>query len=355
MSLHAALERWLARQWWRPDTSPAARAMLPLAALYGLLAQRRAATDRRIAARRPPLPVPVWVVGNVVVGGAGKTPLVLALVQALRAAGVRPGIVSRGYGREGHGVRAVSLQDEAHAVGDEALLLRRRAGVPVWVGRDRHAAALALLQAEPDVNLLLADDGLQHQRLARRLEIVVMDERGVGNGRLLPAGPLREPWPQPARSDRVLIHSGADAPTAGGHTGPALPRLERRFGRALPLGAWWQGDAGAAVPVAQLRGRPLLALAGIATPEKFFRMAEAEGLTLQRCPQPDHAPYPAPPWPPGTTEVVTTEKDAVKLPPAWAAAGGVQVWVLPLDSTVPEAWFSDLLQRFGPAHFTPRA
>lgn len=347
MNLRAALERWLAGQWWRPDTTPAARALLPLAALYGLLARRAAAAGRREAERRPPLPVPVWVVGNVVVGGAGKTPVVLALVEALRRAGVRPGIVSRGHGGTVTGVREVLPEDSARAVGDESLLLARRTKVPVWIGRDRHAAALALLRAHPDIDLLLSDDGLQHLRLARQLEIVVVDERGVGNGRLLPAGPLREPWPTAPRSDRAILHSGPQA---------AEPRVERRLERAWPLAAWWRGEASAAVPLADLAGRPLVALAGIASPEKFFVMLEAAGLRIERAPQADHAAYREPPWPRGATDVVTTEKDAVKLPAAWAPGtgdGGLstarpRVWVVPLDSSLPEAWVQDLLHRFGP-------
>lgn len=343
MPWRAGLERWLARQWWRPGLSLGAGALLPLSWLYGALAARQRAAERRTGRVRGALPVPVWVVGNVVVGGAGKTPLVLALVDALRRSGVRPGIVTRGYGRRedanSTSTREVRPQDAAADVGDEALLLSRRSGVPVWVGRDRELAARALLLAHPAVNLVLADDGLQHLRLRRALEIVVMDERGIGNGRLLPAGPLREPWPQAPRPDRTLIHSGPEAPA---------PRLARSLGPAWPLAAWWQGDATQAVALGELRGRPLLALAGIATPEKFFAMLESQGLDIRRLPQADHAPYPSPPWPPGTPDVVTTEKDAVKLPPAWAAEGGPRVWVLPLDSSVPADWFAALLHRFGP-------
>ena len=143
--------------------------------------------------------MPVVVVGNLVAGGAGKTPVVLAIVAALQAAGHRPGIVSRGYGgRTGasggtNGVLEVEENTPAHRTGDEPLLLRRRSGCPVVVGADRVAAAQALRAAHPTLSVIVSDDGLQHRRLARSVEIIVFDERGVGNGRCLPAGPLREP------------------------------------------------------------------------------------------------------------------------------------------------------------------
>jgi tetraacyldisaccharide 4'-kinase len=306
------------------------------------------------------LPVPVWVIGNVVVGGAGKTPAVLALIDALRRAGHRPGVVSRGYGRVDNtgAVRVVNHDDDAGHVGDEALLLRRRGRVPVFVATDRHAAALALLQANPEVDVVLADDGLQHTRLPRQLEIVVFDERGIGNGLLLPAGPLREAWPSAdagAQGASRLVLYNANHPSL------AWPgaMLERQLARAWPLAAWWQGNESSAVPLTALHGRPLLALAGLAAPEKFFAMAEAAGLSLKRLPQPDHARYLQPPWPPGTHDVVTTEKDAVKLRPEWAAEGDARkpaaaresrprIWVLPLDSCVPEEWFAAALARTWP-------
>ena len=352
-----ALERALARMWWAPAPTAWAHALRPLAWLYGRLAESRADSGRRLANARPALPVPVWVVGNVVVGGAGKTPVVLALIDALQRAGHHPGVVSRGYGRHsGHdGARAVADHDDAGKVGDEALLLRRRGRVPVFVAADRHAAAQALLHAHPEVDILLSDDGLQHTRLARQLEIVVFDERGIGNGLLLPAGPLREPWPpradDPGAASRLVLYN-ADRPSL---PGPGA-LLERGLGRAWPLAAWWRGDASAARPLTALQGRPLLALAGLAAPEKFFVMARAHGLSIQTWPQPDHAPYPAAPWPSGTRDVITTEKDAVKLRPDWASSveqdaadpsqdSRPRVWVLPLDSRVPQDWFTAACDR----------
>ncbi|MFO1270133.1 MAG: tetraacyldisaccharide 4'-kinase [Rubrivivax sp.] len=332
----ARLEPLLARHWWRREASWLSRGLAPLAALYGALAAR--------AARREPetLPVPIVVVGNLVVGGAGKTPTVIALVQALAAAGWRPGIVSRGHGRAGEGVHAVQPGDGAATAGDEPLLLRRRTARPVWVGRDRVAAVRALLAAHPDVDVVVSDDGLQHARLPRRLEIVVFDERGAGNGRLLPAGPLREPMPAAWPPERLVLYN-APAPST------AVPgALARRApGPVLPLRAWLGGDASAAQPLSALRGHRLLAAAGIASPERFFAMLEAAGLSIERLPLPDHHAYATLPWPAATPEVVLTEKDAVKLDPG--LLGTTKAWVVGLDFALPADFINAVLRRLGPA------
>ncbi len=331
-TLAARAEALLAGHWWQPVPSALARALKPLAALYGALAAR----NRRASASAAALPVPVIVVGNFVAGGAGKTPTVIALVAALRAAGRRPGVISRGHGRRDGGLRAVSPDADPAAVGDEPLLIRRRTGVPVWVGRDRRAAALALCGAHPEVDLLVADDGLQHRALARDVELVVFDERGVGNGLLLPAGPLREALPSAAPARMRVLYTGARASTPM----PGALAL-RHLELAWPLADWTSGNEAGAVPITDLRGRPLLAVAGMAAPEKFFGMLEALGLRIERLPLPDHFDYRTLPWPDPGAEIVTTEKDAVKLDPQRLA--GTRVWVLPLDLQVPAALVEELL------------
>ncbi len=321
----------LQRHWWRAPPSLLARALQPLSGLYRALA----AADRAL---KPPqaLPVPVLVVGNLVLGGAGKTPTVIALVQALAAAGCRPGVVSRGYGRRGDAPRAVRAGDDVQAVGDEPLLIARRTGVPLWVGRDRVQAARQLCAAHPEVDLLIADDGLQHHRLARQAQCIVFDERGAGNGLLLPAGPLRQPLPRqlPPHSRVLYTHGVASTALPG-----AL--AQRRLGRAWPLAAWQRGDAAAALPLAALQGRPLLAAAGLAAPQKFFAMLREAGLHATELPLPDHHAYEQLPWPAGTADVLVTEKDAVKLDPA--RLGATRVWVLPLDLVLPVGFAAELL------------
>ena len=289
------------------------------------------------------LPVPVLVVGNHVVGGAGKTPTVIAIVQALQQAGHRPGVISRGYGRLGRATHTVEPGDAATTAGDEPLLIRRRCGVPVWVGAQRAAAGRALCAAHPEVDVLVSDDGLQHAALVRSAEVVVFDERGVGNGLLLPAGPLREPLPKAVPPWRRVLYTAGFASTGL----PGALAL-RSISSALPLSAWLASDATAAVPLSALAGRPLLAVAGIAAPDKFFSMLRTAGLTIEPRPLPDHHAYTTLPWPAGTPEVVTTEKDAVKLDPL--RLGSTRVWVVPLNLTLPDALAADLIALLFPPH-----
>ncbi|NCW89592.1 MAG: tetraacyldisaccharide 4'-kinase, partial [Rhodocyclales bacterium] len=160
--------------------------------IYGLVVSVRRHLYQWGLLKQVRLPVPVLVVGNLIVGGAGKTPVALSIAQQLKDLGWRPGIISRGYGRKVPGVRAVGVGDSPQYVGDEPLLYAQQ-GFPVFVGEKRAAAGRALLVANPGVNILIADDGLQHLNLARDIEVVVFDQRGVGNGHCLPLGPLREP------------------------------------------------------------------------------------------------------------------------------------------------------------------
>jgi len=188
------------------------------------------------------LPVPVVVVGNVVAGGAGKTPLVMALVQHLKAQGIQVGVISRGFGARRVSGASAPTSVEVHEVlpnslpqdvGDEPLLIRRTTGVPVFTGINRHAAGLALLERHPETQLIISDDGLQHLALQRDLEVVVFDDRGLGNGWLLPAGPLREPWPRPCD---LVLHTGQKHAFGGFRSTRTLAPLARNAkGDALPL------------------------------------------------------------------------------------------------------------------------
>jgi tetraacyldisaccharide 4'-kinase len=329
--VRAALEALFRQLWWLPQPRWAAvlsTLCLPVATLYGFLQQRQ----RNAAPTPRPSPVPVVVVGNLVAGGAGKTPTVVALVQSLRDAGHRPGIVSRGHGRRGDGVRRVTASDTAASVGDEPLLLARRCAVPVVVGRDRPAAVAALLAAHPETDVIVADDGLQHHALHRDAALLVFDDRGVGNGRLLPAGPLRQPLPARVPDASWVLYTGTRQSTP--LHGPLMPRC---LHEAWPLAAWQAQRREGVLSLSQLRGRPLLAAAGLAAPEKFFAMLHEAGLTLQTpLPLPDHFDFTTLPWSAEGCDVVLTEKDAIKLPAAMPASPGTRaVWVLPLDSSLP--------------------
>jgi tetraacyldisaccharide 4'-kinase len=332
------LEARLTRLWWRQRPSAAARLAWPLSMLY--LGAWRLARCRRVPGQRSA--VPVLVVGNLVVGGAGKTPTVIALVEALRARGRHPGVVSRGHGRQGDGVRRVRAGDPPCEVGDEPLLIARLTGVPVFVGRRRADAVDAVAQAHPEVDVVISDDGLQHAALRRQAELLVFDERGQGNGLLLPAGPLRQPMPAVLPPwTRVLYTAGVPS--------TALPgaQARRAVSRVLPLQAWQQGRTDAEQPLRSLAGRPLLAAAGMAAPAKFFAALRAAGLAPGELPLPDHHPYTTLPWPEHTPDVLVTEKDAVKLPPA--CEHGTRVWVVPLDFALPDALVDDLLALLPPS------
>jgi tetraacyldisaccharide 4'-kinase len=300
------------------------------------------------------LPVPVVVVGNRVVGGAGKTPTTLALIDALRQLGWTPGVVSRGHGGSGSNARAVLPDSLAADVGDEPVLLARRSGVPVWVARDRGAAGRALLAAHPDVDLLLCDDGLQHLALARDVEVIVFDERGAGNGCLLPAGPLREAIDSPsATGEPGLVVYNATQPTT------ALPGhvVDRRLAGAVELPDWWRGVASdpGAWGALQVPPAPLLC-AGIGQPQRLVAMLSGVGVTVQLQPLADHFDFAELPWPTGTLHVIVTEKDAVKLDPARVARErpGTRVWVVPLRFELPGVLLDELAGRLTTRGFQPR-
>ena len=317
----------LQRAWARDDAL--ALALRPLGALHAALLRLRVWAYRAGLRKSAPLPRPVIVVGNWIVGGAGKTPATLALLEILSRQGWRAGVVSRGYGRHDEGqTRLVRADSPAGEVGDEPLLIHLRSRCPVAVGRDRIAAAEALLSAHPDLDLLVADDGLQHWRLPRQLSIVVIDDRGLGNGRLLPAGPLRQTGPLPAppgsRDDTLLLYSAGK---------PSTPRPgfvgTRRLAGAVLLQEWWQGQPARPEALEALRGRPVLAAAGLARPQAFFDMLSAQGLDIHPLPLPDHHDFSVLPWPVDCPELLLTEKDAVKLPPS--RTGNTRIWVVALD------------------------
>jgi tetraacyldisaccharide 4'-kinase len=273
------------------------------------------------------LPVPVVVVGNITVGGSGKTPLTIALASDFARRGWHPGIVSRGY-RSRHGApRPVRIDDDPDEVGDEPLLLART-GLPVWIGVDRSAAGGALLRACADCDLIIADDGLQHYALGRDIEIAVVDaSRGLGNGWPLPAGPLREPAARLEEVDAV-VRLGDRAPT----------RTVREFAMTLVGDRFVRVNAAAiTADAAHFRSGTVHALAGIGDPARFFAQLAAFGIEAQCHPFPDHYRYIAADLAlPGATAILMTEKDAVKC----KAFADDRCWALPVSATVEPALFA---------------
>ena len=342
VSLRQSLSDTLARHWWRTDRSWLAWALAPIeGAVHWLTGFHRA----RSLAQAATLPVPVIVVGNLIVGGAGKTPTVMALLQWLREQGWRPAVVSRGYGRDNDSAMLVHADTPASQCGDEPLLIHRRSTAPVMVGRDRLAAARQLLARHPEVNVLVSDDGLQHWRLPRDVQVVVFDARGVGNGRTLPAGPLREPMAASPPPRTLVLYNAEQASTAW----PGSV-ARRQLAGAVALADWWGGAPPRRDLLSELARRsrisPLLACAGMGQPERFFGMLEDADLRITRLPLPDHADFTTLPWPADTTDLLLTEKDAVKLPAL--RVSGTRVWVVALDFALPEAFTQALRQWLGP-------
>jgi tetraacyldisaccharide 4'-kinase len=307
---------------WAPETTFLQRLLWPLSGVFAALAALRRLTYRRGWCASVRLPVPVIVVGNLTVGGAGKTPLSLFLANALKAAGWQPGIVSRGYRGKNHAPLSVSPESSPEDVGDEPLLLAQ-SGVPVWVGRDRSAAGQALLAAHPEVDVLLCDDGLQHYRLMRDMEIAVFDARGAGNGHLLPMGPLREPLSRARQVDFLVMNGGDATPDARVlAAAPAVPV----FDMTLEPGLFRRLSDNQIAPAEAFGGKPLHAYAGIGNPPRFFATLRALGLSFTEHPMPDHHAYTPEDFAdlPPEAVVLMTEKDAVKcarlpgLPEAWA-------------------------------------
>ncbi len=330
----AKLAQILPRLWYRRGLALPLLPLVPFSWLFAFLAGLRRLAYRQgwLAGER--LPVPVIVVGNLVAGGAGKTPLTLWLVQALVAHGRRPGIVSRGYGSSADAPQLVSAASGPGDVGDEPLLLARRSEVPVAVCRDRVAAARALLAAHPECDVVVADDGLQHYRLARDFEIVLFDRRGAGNGWLLPAGPLREPIGRCGRSD-AIVWNGSPAVSLGVSTPAFAMRLEGFRFRSL-------SDPARHCTASDLAGRRLHALAGIGDPSRFFHQLETMGLSFAAHPFPDHHAYVAAELAFGQDAVILmTEKDAVKC--AGLISG--EAWVLPVDAVVEDGLIERILEK----------
>ncbi|NOY61878.1 MAG: tetraacyldisaccharide 4'-kinase [Gammaproteobacteria bacterium] len=309
--------------------SPLPWLLLPLAALFGLLAalRRYGYSKGYLAVKR--FALPVIVVGNISVGGTGKTPLVIWLVERLRQAGYRPAVVSRGYGGEPHmQPRAVNAQSSAQSVGDEPLLIARRCGCPVVVCTDR-ALAVEHLLAQGNCNVVVADDGLQHYRLGRDIEIAVIDgERRFGNGLLLPAGPLREPQRRLKSVDLIVVNGQSAEP------GECAMQLEAR--------ALFSLTDQPQRPLADYKGCTVHAVAGIGNPHRFFDDLRRHGLTVIEHPFPDHYAYTA-----GelcfddALPVLMTEKDAVK----YQHGATEQHWFLAVDAVIDASFSQRLLTR----------
>jgi tetraacyldisaccharide 4'-kinase len=316
--------------------------LLPLSLLYrGLVGIRRGLFHLGVF-NSTRVDVPVIVVGNIFIGGTGKTPFVIWLVQALRRAGYVPGVVSRGYGATGDVPRAVYADSGPRDVGDEPVLIAAQALCPVMVARNRVAAARALLKAHPEVNILVSDDGLQHYKLQRDVEILLFDSRGVGNGWMLPAGPLREP--KSRRADFTVVNADTVPPDLRNEAtrmqlvGEIAERLSDRSQRCALRELSDRVETG--------RTARILAAAGIGNPERFFVMLRNAGLSVQELPLPDHYDFSVNPFADLSADIILiTEKDAVKCIQIDQLKNDPRLWVVPVTARIEDKLAEQIVER----------
>ena len=333
----STLKSTLTRAWLR--RGPLALALWPLSLLFRLLAGLRRRLFARGVLASERLPVPVVVVGNIFIGGTGKTPLTIWLVEQLRAAGFKPGVISRGYGSAAEQPRAVWADARADAVGDEPLLIASRAGCPVVVGRRRAEAGRCLLAAHPEVDVIIADDGLQHYALQRDVEIVLFDGRGVGNGWTLPAGPLRE---APTRARDFTVVNVPELTPALAHAVGGTPWQMRL------AGTWAEHvqDPSRRLDLAAFQGKRVLAAAGIGNPGRFFAMLRGAGLDVIELPLPDHHDFRDDPFRHADADVILiTEKDAVKCRQITNINNDPRLWVVPVTAQIDPALAAHIVEK----------
>jgi tetraacyldisaccharide 4'-kinase len=324
----------LQHHWYR--ISPLHLLLFPVSLIFRSLAASRRLLYRTGILASVRLPVPVIIVGNISVGGTGKTPLTLWLAQQLIENGWHPGIVSRGYtktARQKKTPHEVSVDDDAHEVGDEPLLMAQRALCPVWIDGNRPIAALSLLQAHPECDVILSDDGLQHYRLQRDAEIVVVDSaRRFGNGLMLPAGPLREPVSRLREVDAIVMNGGQ------AQDGEFVMRLEGSLFYNLL-------NPEITVSAAEFTEQRLHAIAGIGHPQRFFNHLEHLGLSTRHHAFPDHHRFTSSDIAfEDADAVLMTEKDAVKC----ASFATEKCWVLRVDAQVSPALTQLILKKVTP-------
>ena len=337
------MEAWFLREWQR--TSLWQIGLRPVSWLFGLMVATRRFLFRAGWLGSERIEVPVIVVGNITVGGTGKTPLVLALAELLTRAGFKPGIITRGYRRDSSRDAATPITQVVPgktdgSVGDEAALLANRSGVPVYAGSRRVEVAHALLKDHPEVDVIVSDDGLQHYALRRDLELCVIDgARGLGNGALLPAGPLREPPSRLAEVDAVVIN-GDNTMVSAATNVPAFSMalakesfVPLRDGESLTTEVWR----------AKFSGKKIAAIAGTGNPARFFShiagLGVEAGMTRAFA---DHHPFVAADLKAIDAEIILmTEKDAVKC----LTFADNRMWFMRVDAVLPDAFGEFVLKR----------
>ncbi len=326
------MSEWLQKQWFCKSVWHLL--LLPIASIYLGLTHLRKLLYKLNVFKSYSLSVPVIVVGNISVGGTGKTPAVIYLAQQLKLAGYHPGIVSRGYGRSSSLVQAVSCGSSPDQVGDEPLLIAMRTACPVFVGNNRVAAGVALVKEHPEVNVIISDDGLQHYRLKRSLELAVVDaDRGFGNGFLIPAGPLRETVARLSLVDAIVVNGNAEALKP-------VPN-KNLFSMRLVGETFFSLDGKQKKSAAYFKKKKLAAVAGIGNPDRFFGHLRMMSLDFQSQAFPDHHLFCLEDFTPFKDKtILMTEKDAVK-----CQDFADDIWMLPVDAMIEQGLMKIILNK----------
>jgi tetraacyldisaccharide 4'-kinase len=331
------MKNWLQQQWqgytlWHG-------VLIPLSWIFAVISLIRNYLYKSGTLKSYRLNVPVVVVGNINVGGTGKTPLVIWLAEQLQLAGYKPGIISRGYGGQAQLAQEVFAHSNPQQVGDEPVLIAKRTTCPIFIGADRVAAGQTLLSAHSECNIIISDDGLQHYRLQRDVEIVVFDSaKGFGNGALLPAGPLRESTARLVKVDAV-VSNGKLKDFAKQFQLAELVPVEMQLAAAEFYNLL---DSQHTCTAKDFSGLKVLAVAGIGNPERFFQQLRLLGLNFQSKAYPDHYAFNADDLAAEQVDVIVmTEKDAVKCQ-SFAQAN---YWVLPVTAVIDDELLSIVLNK----------
>ena len=331
---------WLQKQW--KGYSIWHLFLLPFSIIFLLLSSARKQLFRFGVLKSHKLPVPVIVVGNISVGGTGKTPLVIWLANQLKQKGFKPGVVSRGYGGSANDVTEVFAHSMPNEVGDEPLLIAKHLDCPVFVGLNRVDACMALLEGHPDVNVIISDDGLQHYRLQRDIEIAVVDsQRGFGNALLLPAGPLREAKSRLNKVDAIVMTNAHQQSSI--KTTFLAPVFEMEFAGDVFISLF---DGISKYKAGFFNGKSLVAVAGIGNPKRFFEDLTKMGLVFEQKSFPDHHAYtPQDLSPFAGKTILMTEKDAVKCEQFVKGNAQYDIWMLPVSANIVDGLNKLVLQK----------
>jgi tetraacyldisaccharide 4'-kinase len=334
------MQKWLESIWYQKNLTLVGYLFLPISFVYKLLTQIRRLFYRSNILHSKQFKVPIIVVGNITVGGTGKTPIVIFLAKLLQSRGYRPCIISRGYHGHYQGIKRVNVEDSPYLVGDEPLLMAIKTGLPVWIGKNRVATIENLLASEKQCDVIISDDGLQHYAMSRDIEIVVVDgQRGFGNKQLLPSGPLRESVKRLAHVFAIVVNGKANTSIITGKSVDSFKLVGKKFYRL--------NDPTQSLDFSEILGKRIHAIAGIGNPARFFNQLKLMGLDFTAHSFPDHHDFkPADLQIKDAEVILMTEKDAVKCQSFHLD----NAWVFPVVVDMPKRFEERILNELKKYH-----